>query len=216
MFLVGGIEREGLGLTDNPPPPTHRGEPLANFFSPPPTHIGTQGGGVPPAKSPPHPGSLRGVGWEDAATGHGPPPWGIQKLYTPTLGGDPWQNFRGDPGTPTSPGANRSKSCRHTPHRRGGPLAKFSRGPGDTYIPGENPLENLTAYPPPPRRTQRDQVRASAHSGHQIGQAPPPLLPRTAQQRGEPDAGSLQDPPGIPHPGGGPWNIPPPTAVSSL
>ena len=34
------------------------------------------------------------------------PPWGIKNLYTPTLGGDPWQKFCGDPGTLTSPGEN--------------------------------------------------------------------------------------------------------------
>ena len=101
------------------------------------------------------------------------------------------------------------------PPPRGGTLANFSRGPGDTYIPGGEPLEILTAYPPPPGRTPRDQVRASAHSGYLTGQAPPPLLTHTAQQRGEPGAGSLQGPPGIPHPGGGPWNIPPLTAVSA-
>ena len=73
----------------------------------------------------------------------------------------------------------------------------------------------MLAYPPLPRRTPRDQVRASAHSGHLTGQAPPPLLTHTAQQRGEPGAGFLQGPPGIPHPGEGPWNNPPPTSVSA-
>ena len=161
---------------ENLPSPTHRGEPLANFCSPPPTHIGTQGG-VQTAKSPAHPGSLRGGGWEGAATGCGGA-LGEQKFIYP--------------------------------HPRGGPLAKFLRGPGDTYIPGGEPLENLMAYPPTPGRTPRDQVWVSAHSGHLTRQAPPPLLTHTAQQRGEPGAGFLQDPPSIPHPGGGPWNNPPP------
>ena len=31
------------------------------------------------------------------------PPWGIQNLYTPTLGGYPWQNFGGDPENPSQP-----------------------------------------------------------------------------------------------------------------
>ena len=68
----GGKGGDGVGVTENLPPPTHRGEPLAKFFSPSPTHIGTQGG-VPTAKSPAHPGSFRGGGWEDTATGSGPP-----------------------------------------------------------------------------------------------------------------------------------------------
>ena len=143
-------------------------------YIPPPTSAPK--GGVPTAKVSAHPGSLRGGGWEDAATGRGPP-----------LGD---QNFI-------------------YPHPRGGPLAKCLRGPGNTYIPGGELLENLMAYPPPPRRTPRDQVRASTHSGHLTGQAPPPLLTHTAQQRGEPGAGFLQGPPGIPNPGEGPWNNPP-------
>ena len=48
------------------------------------------------------------------------PTWRFKKVYTPTLGGDPWQKFRGDPGTLTSPGENRLKNCWRTPHRLGG------------------------------------------------------------------------------------------------
>ena len=78
---------DGVGVTENPPPTTHRGEPLAKFCSSPPTHIGTQGG-VPTAKSPAHPGSLRGGGWEDTTTSCGPPLRDKKFIY-PHPRGDP-------------------------------------------------------------------------------------------------------------------------------
>ena len=141
---------EGFGVTENPPPPTHKGEPLEKICSPPPTHIGTQGG-VPTAKSSAHPGSLGGGGWEDSATGHGPSP-GTQKFIYP--------------------------------HPRGGTLAKFSRGPGDAYLPGGEPLEKLSPHPPaakgdtarpgPSKRPPRPPVRTGT----------PPLPSHTPHSRG--------------------------------
>ena len=55
----------GVGTIETPPPPlTHRGEPLAKFFSPPPTtHIDNQRGGDPWRKFQPTQTALgRGVG----------------------------------------------------------------------------------------------------------------------------------------------------------
>ena len=47
----------------------------------------------------------------------GPP----KNSYNYTLGGDPRQNNYRDPGTPTFPGDNLSKSCRRTPVAKGDP-----------------------------------------------------------------------------------------------
>ena len=75
----------------SPPPPTHRGEPLAKFCShPSTTHIVNQGGGGPLAKSLSHPGSLGEGGWKNAATGHRTPP-----THTNTLGRYPRKKFAG-------------------------------------------------------------------------------------------------------------------------
>ena len=124
-ILDGGRGEDSVGVTENPPPPRPiGGNPWKKISHPPPTHISTQGG-VPTAKSPARPGSLRGRSWEDAATSRAPPLWDKNFIY---------------------------------PHPRRVPLANFLRGPGDTYIPRGEPLENLLAYPPPPRRTPRDQV----------------------------------------------------------
>ena len=70
---VGGGFGEVVGGAGVIPPPTHRGEPLETFHSlPHTTHIENQGGGG-LAKFTAHSGSLGERGWENVATGYGPP-----------------------------------------------------------------------------------------------------------------------------------------------
>ena len=153
----------------------------------------TEGVGV--MENPP-PRPIRGNPWQNFA--HSPQPTSVLK------GGYPQQKGRT---TPAALGAGVGRTLRPAigpplnlrkfiyPHPRGGPLANILRG---------EPLEKLSPHSPLPRGAPRDQVRASAHPGHWPGQAPPPLLTHTSQKRGEPGAGFLQGPPGIPHPGGDP------------
>ena len=187
------------------------------MLSPHPTHIGNQGGYLQQKFRPTQ--AALGVGVERTRQ----QAMGLPKnVYTHTIGGDPWQIFRGDPGAPTSPGEIRSKSCRRTPHRQGAHRATRSEraptratcqdthpplssctpcsrggnlGPTSFRVPWAFPIGGGPWKNPPP-----DSV--SAHPGHQPHQGPLPL--HASQQRRGSLAKKLQGSPDIHNSGGKP------------